>query len=232
MIIYDSVNKSSRIEKYHNAINCIQDDVLRDFAVALWDFSWKGNLAGQNIKSFNVFLEFCSEIASKKVNNITWRFLCDLVSKNEAFGYQCMHLMHYLLERELYTNEYADELKQLKNVFITNNKGQNYSYYKTLFAYENVRYLYFTNKDLRKNLYVIRTDNAFLLKLLKEFCLYDLFTKAGTENIATRDLLSRRQKRSWRSFWVDLRRRAISLFQWMIWIYCRRLWKVTLMNRH
>lgn len=187
MIIYDPKNGSNRKNKYYEAINSVRDEKLRDFIITLWDSIWSGSLANQNINTFNSMVDFCAELKDKRCEEITWRVVCDLAHKKETFSFICMHLTHYLLKNDYYHNEYELELKALASVFDIGNRGTHREFYKELFAYDDVKYLFYAPNDSRRKLYKIKCDNAFVKKVVIEFCLDSFYSTNNEKNIVGRD---------------------------------------------
>lgn len=180
-----------------NSLNDIKDKNLSKIIKIIWDFSSSVEIRCQKTKKFNEMVLFCKKMQEVSIHEITWNMLCSIVQKNPALGFQCMRLMFYLLDNNLYKGEYKEKLQSLKNCFNILKKGIKFSAYKLYFSGNDVKYLYYSEHFATQRLFYIKIDNDFLRSLLWEFCLKDRdnVSKKGKHNLAT-------TARDW--FWGNL----------------------------
>ena len=174
--------KSIRREKYANALNVIKDIDLKMMIEDIWESSTSQGIAKQATTKFYTMERFCYEIADKTIKDMTWRHLCELVQKDESYGFPCMHIILRLLREERYAGEHKEKLIELQDCFDIGKKGLQYRWYKNYFVFDDIKYAVYISEASNRKLYFIKTDNEELHKILKEFCIKDVCARGCKED--------------------------------------------------
>ncbi|MEQ2528920.1 site-specific integrase [Bacillaceae bacterium CLA-AA-H227] len=156
-------------DRYKESIHQIQDPTLKFLFEELW------NDLGQNRefvydipkKDKTSMVYFSTLIEDKSLSDITWTYLCNIVSNDISLGATCCKFLYKLLDNNLYNGEYSDDLYERKNLFLLSNNYQKNTFLN-LFIYANIHYLYYdVRKSVRK--YTVIQADGFLRQILIEF---------------------------------------------------------------
>lgn len=156
-------------DQYLNSILQIKDATLKSLFEELW------NNLGENrefiydipAKVKTAMCSFSNLIADKKLSDITWTFLCNIVSNDISLGATCCKFLYKLLDNKLYAGEYSDDLYERKDLFLLGKKYQKYTFLN-LFIYADIHYLYYdARKSVRK--YTVIQADGVLRKILVDF---------------------------------------------------------------
>lgn len=180
-------NSNTRIKGYETALKAIKDPEMRAFVDSLWVLTAKRGLYYLSAKRYASNLKFSKLVSNLTFSDITWEFVCKVVSKDLAMGYYCCFLMYKLLNEDIYSGEYKEKLLEMKDImFLIPQRGIQERYYATRFCRDDLKYLLKIDAYIRQ-FYFIRTDNNDLWAILAAFCEKDKNTQGRGTTAATRE---------------------------------------------
>lgn len=156
-------------DQYKESIHQIQDATLKSIFEELWVDLGKNRefVYDISIKDRTSMTSFSNLIADRNLEEITWTYLCNIVSNDISLGATCCKFLYKLLDRNLYDGEYSNDLYDRKDLFLL---GDNYQKktFLNLFIYADIQYLYY---DARKNVrkYTVFQANGALRQILIDF---------------------------------------------------------------
>lgn len=156
-------------DQYNESIQKINDSTLKYLFQELW------NELGENKESIydipkkhkTAMSSFSNLISEKSLSEITWTYLCNVVSNDISLGATCCKYLFKLLDKNLYDGEYSDDLYPRKDLFLLGNNYQRKTFLN-LFIYANIRYLYFDARSNVRKYTVIQADDV-LRQILIDF---------------------------------------------------------------
>ncbi len=170
-----------------DSLEAVKDKRLRDIIRDIWDYSVSVDIAKQTPKKYAEMVNFCHKMNDVRVEDVEWNDLCDLVDENTAFGFQCMRLLHAMLNRDLYCGRYKNELLKIKNCFNIRKQGLMFQWYRRYFVHDEIKYVYYSSEATNRRIFFIRTDNPYLFSLFCDFCSFDKYADKNKEDIEGRD---------------------------------------------
>lgn len=156
-------------DRYKDSINQIQDATIRSIFEELWTDLVKnrGIIYDISLKDKNAMSAFSDLVAIKSLSEITWTYLCDIVSNDITLGATCCKFLYKLLDKQLYHGEFSQELYQRQKLFLLSNKYQKKTFLN-LFIYSEIKYLYYdARKSVRK--YTVIQAEGTLRQILINF---------------------------------------------------------------
>ncbi|SCP98769.1 site-specific integrase [Anaerobium acetethylicum] len=178
----EKLGNSELAYEFINHINLIQDDILKNFVFNLVDeritkSSFKIGIALKKTIRGSL-LSFIDSLKPKASHDITWAFLCDIVTSNNQAAIFCSPLLLFLLNNDLYKGLYKDKLLSISNLFDLNHWSSSLRWASLPYVNDDIKYFfvswrYLESSSPRVDYHIIRVDNSNLRKIVEAFCSND-----------------------------------------------------------